>query len=332
MADSPYRRPGPFRVVGSSDQTAQRLLGPASRLVRYLRFRQFGPARTANFWMVRPGARKGDDDLGPVPDRTGQVEGRAVTASSRCVRDATVLQTYRPLLHLLDQPPHTSYVRYAHAPYLPIRMPGQDRTQYFSKTQIPLNEVSGLGLQLGAQFFELLVASVLVDSFYSGADYGVTDCGIPSSDVGMGRDSGTSRDGDRTRSEEPVMVCSLHIHGGEDDEDEPEDDGGDDDDDDSDGHGDNDEPIPVAHASSSGCTPAPGRGKGLTDSFMSVMSKIARSRQKRPEKSHPPTNSMQKKKAKNAGWEQTGPTDGGPQDPILIPSYSGHIAGSIWCG
>ncbi|KAI5657160.1 hypothetical protein M9H77_25953 [Catharanthus roseus] len=33
--------------------------------------------------MVRPGAHRSDDDLGVVTDRTGRVEGRAVTASSR---------------------------------------------------------------------------------------------------------------------------------------------------------------------------------------------------------------------------------------------------------
>ncbi|KAI5650312.1 hypothetical protein M9H77_36317 [Catharanthus roseus] len=62
------------------------------------------------------------------------------------------------------------------------------------------------------------------------------------------------------------------------------------------------------------------------------MSMIAGSRQKRLEKSHPPTNPTQRKKANNDGWEQTGPADGVPQDPILVHSYSGHVAGSIWCG
>ncbi|KAI5672327.1 hypothetical protein M9H77_12691 [Catharanthus roseus] len=36
--------------------------------------------------MVRPSGRIGDDDLGPATDRTGRVEGRTVTASSRGVR------------------------------------------------------------------------------------------------------------------------------------------------------------------------------------------------------------------------------------------------------
>ncbi|KAI5666162.1 hypothetical protein M9H77_16015 [Catharanthus roseus] len=36
--------------------------------------------------MVRPSGRRGDDDLGLVTDRTGRVEGRTVTASTRGVR------------------------------------------------------------------------------------------------------------------------------------------------------------------------------------------------------------------------------------------------------
>ncbi|KAI5673533.1 hypothetical protein M9H77_13897 [Catharanthus roseus] len=149
--------------------------------------------------MVRPGARRDNDELCFVIDRTGRVEDRVVTASSHGVR----------------------------------------------RCQIP------------------------VDSSYSNADYGATDCGNPSFDTRLGRDSGTSGDGDRTQ---------------------------------------------------------------LTDSFISVMSKIAGSQQIIPEKSRPLTNPTQRKKAKNDGWEQIGPADGGPLDPVLIPSYCGYIAGSIWCG
>ncbi|KAI5673982.1 hypothetical protein M9H77_14346 [Catharanthus roseus] len=166
--------------------------------------------------------------------RTGRVEGRVVTASSRGVS-------------------------------------GRHSTSDISFTPAPFGP--GLYYDPGAPG-----ASIPVDSSYSGADYRATDCSNPSSDAGLGRDSGTSGDSDMTRSEEPVM----------DDEDEPEDDGGGDDD--GNGHNDDDEPVPVAHASSSGCRPASGKGKGLTGSFISVMSKITRSRQKRPEKPRPPTN------------------------------------------
>ncbi|KAI5668371.1 hypothetical protein M9H77_18224 [Catharanthus roseus] len=211
--------------------------------------------------MVRFGARRGDDDLGLVTDRTGRIESRAVTASSRGVRGrhstsdipstsapigpatripfrthppTTSHHPYTPVpydSYGYSHPPQTSYDPYAHAPSLPIRMPGLDPTQYFSKTQIPLNKV---------------------DSSYSGAEYGATARGNPSSDAGLGRES--------------------------------------------------------------------------------VMSKIAGSREKRPEKSRPPTNPMQKKKSKNDGWEQIGPADGGPQDPVLILLYSGHVVGNIWRG
>ncbi|KAI5653163.1 hypothetical protein M9H77_30350 [Catharanthus roseus] len=200
--------------------------------------------------MVRPGAR-GDDDLGAVTDRTGRIERRAVTASSRGVRrchstsdisstsvpialgmyydpgapgsstqppipftthppPTTSYHPYTPVPYDpygYSQPPQTSYDLYAHAPSLPIRMPGLDPTQHFSRTQIPLND-----------FFEQLAGSVPVDSSYSGAEYGAIARGISSSD-----------------------------------------------------------------------------------------------------KSRPPTNPTQRKKSKNDDWEQTGPADGGPQDPVIVP-------------
>ncbi|KAI5683115.1 hypothetical protein M9H77_04343 [Catharanthus roseus] len=192
--------------------------------------------------MVRLGVDRGDDDLSTVTDRTGRVEGRAVTGSSRGVRGR------------------------------------------HSTSDIP--STSALGLQLGAQFFEQLAGSVPVDSSYSGAEYGATALGNPSSDVGLGRDSGTFR------SEEAVRVGSLLIYSSEGNEDEREDDGGhddddddnddDDNDDDGDDDGDDHEPVPVVKAAFSGYKPAPGKEKGLTGSFMLVMSKIAGSRQKRP--------------------------------------------------
>ncbi|KAI5671861.1 hypothetical protein M9H77_12225 [Catharanthus roseus] len=230
--------------------------------------------------MVRLGAHS-DDDLGAVIDRTARVERRAVTASSRGMRgrhstldipstsapiapDITPIPftthpspttSYHPYTPVpydpygYSQPPQTSYDPYAHAPSLPIRMLGLDLTQHFSRTQIPLNDVSGPGLQLGAQFFEQLAGSVPVDSSYSGAEYGATPRGISSSDAGLGRDSGTSR------SEEAGRVGYLRIHSSEDNEDKREDD---DDYDNSDDDDDDHEPVPVVEASSSGHRPAPG--------------------------------------------------------------------------
>ncbi|KAI5649322.1 hypothetical protein M9H77_35327 [Catharanthus roseus] len=213
--------------------------------------------------MVRLGARRGDDDLDPVTDRTGRVEGTPGSStqppliSCRTHPPSTSHRPYMPIPYDhygSSQPPSTSYDPYAHIPTLPLR------------------------LQLGAQFFEQLMSSVSVELSYSAAEYEATDCGNPSSDARLGRDSSTSGDGDRTRSEEPDM---------------PEGDGHDDDDGDS--HGDKDEPIPVAPASSSNNLPAPGNGKGLTSSFMF----------------------SDEKKAKNDNWEHTGPADGGPLDQSL---------------
>ncbi|KAI5671276.1 hypothetical protein M9H77_11640 [Catharanthus roseus] len=232
-----------------------------------------------------------------MTDKTDWVECRAVTTSSRGVRErhstsdipstsapigpaipisfrtrspTTSHHPYTPVPYDpygYSQPPQTSYDPYAHAPSLLIRMPGLDPTQYFSKTQIPLNEVSGPDLQLGAQFFEQFAGSVPVNSSYSNAHYRATDCGNPSYDTGLGRDSGTSR------CEEAVKVGSLRMHSSENDEDEREDDGGHDND--GDGDGDDDEPVPVAQASSFGHRPAPARGilKSMSG-YMSVTSWI----------------------------------------------------------
>ncbi|KAI5658682.1 hypothetical protein M9H77_27475 [Catharanthus roseus] len=166
--------------------------------------------------MVRPEARRGDDDLGPVTDRTDRVEGRAVTTSSLGVRErhstsdipstsapigpsmyydrgAPRSSTRPPPIPFRTRPPTTS-----HHPYIPVPYPygysQPPQTSY--DPYILLNEVSGPRLQLGAQ----------------------------------------------------------------------------------------------------------------------------------SKKSRPRTNPTQRKKAKNDGWEQTGQDNGDPQDPVLVPSYSGHIA------
>ncbi|KAI5676101.1 hypothetical protein M9H77_07051 [Catharanthus roseus] len=52
--------------------------------------------------MVRPSDRRGDDDLDPLTDRTGRVQGCTITASSRGVRGrhstSDLLSTSTPLL------------------------------------------------------------------------------------------------------------------------------------------------------------------------------------------------------------------------------------------
>ncbi|KAI5647526.1 hypothetical protein M9H77_33531 [Catharanthus roseus] len=70
--------------------------------------------------------------------------------------------------------------------------------------------------------------------------------------------------------------------------------------------------------------------RGLTASFMSVMSKFAGSRNKRPEVARDvPAPTQKRKKVKASDWEQTKAAEGGPVDPELIPSYGGHVVDQI---
>ncbi|KAI5654382.1 hypothetical protein M9H77_31569 [Catharanthus roseus] len=154
--------------------------------------------------MVQTGARRDDDDLGPATDRTGRVEGRAVTASSRGVR-------------------------------------GRPSTSEILSTPVPLR--LGIYYDPGAQGSSTQPPPIPfktrppTTSHYLYTPYLMTI----------------------------IDILSHHLH-----------------------H--------MIHI---------------------------------PEKSCPPTNPTQRKNAKNDGWEQTGLIDGGPQDPVLVPSYSGHIAGGI---
>ncbi|KAI5676338.1 hypothetical protein M9H77_07288 [Catharanthus roseus] len=91
--------------------------------------------------------------------------------------------------------------------------------------------------------------------------------------------------------------------------------------------------VPVAPASGSDGRPRHGKGKGLTGSFMSVMSKIAGSLNKRLEVARDVLVPTQKrKKVKALDWEQTGEAEGGLVDPELIPPYGRYAAGPIWHG
>ncbi|KAI5683486.1 hypothetical protein M9H77_04714 [Catharanthus roseus] len=101
-------------------------------------------------------------------------------------------------------------------------------------------------------------------------------------------------------------------------------DGGDDDQDEGDDDGDEEQTVyvaPVAPASGSDGRPHHRKEKGLTGSFMSVMSKFARSRNKKSEVARDvPAPTQKRKKVKASDWEQTGAAEGGPVDPELIPS------------
>ncbi|KAI5666326.1 hypothetical protein M9H77_16179 [Catharanthus roseus] len=202
--------------------------------------------------MVRPSGSRGDDDLGPVTDRTGRVEGYTVAASSRGVRER------------------------------------------HSTSDLPVT------------------ATPLAPGFH----HGTGEAGV----VG----------------EEQERVQSLHIQGEADERGDDDGDGGDDDQDESDDDGDEEQTVyiaPMAPASGSDRHPRHGKGKGLTDSFMSVMSKIVGSRSKRPEvASNVPAPTQKMKKVKPSNWEQIGVAEGDPVDPELIPSHGGHVAGPIWRG
>ncbi|KAI5667574.1 hypothetical protein M9H77_17427 [Catharanthus roseus] len=171
--------------------------------------------------------RSGDDDLGPVTDRTGRVKGRTVIASSK-----------------------------------------------------------------GVEFFYQILGAAPQDSSCSIHGYSHAKYGISSSDPY----------GDMVVGDEQERVRSLHIQGDDDG------DGGDDDDDQDEDDNDGYEEqsvyfAPVALASGSDGYPLHGKGKGLTGNFMSVMSKIARSCNKRPEVARDVPAPTQKRKKGRGLWK-----------------------------
>ncbi|KAI5657631.1 hypothetical protein M9H77_26424 [Catharanthus roseus] len=286
--------------------------------------------------MVRPGACRGDDDLGPVTDKTGRVQGRTVTTSSRGLRGRhstsdrpstsisfaagfhydTVAPGSRPLHlshlphtpvpydvygspHPPSHPPSAVYDPYLHVPTIRPHIPYRSSAQEF------LNKFSGLARKLGADFFDHIMGRVPPNSSYSTHCYIATDFGISSSEPFVRRDSrDMGLEGDRGLGEEPDRVRSLYIRGNGDERVHDDDD---DDDDDGDDAEEEEKPVPFAPAapvSSSGIRPHHGKGKGLTGSFMLVMSKISESCNKRPDKARETPTSTQRKKVKSSDWEQ----------------------------
>ncbi|KAI5654856.1 hypothetical protein M9H77_32043 [Catharanthus roseus] len=140
-------------------------------------------------------------------------------------------------------------------------------------------------------------------------------------------------EGNRGLGEEHDRVHALHIEG---EADEGGDYGGDDDQDEGEDAGDEEQPMPVApvaHANGFDGRSRHEKGKGLTGSFISMMSKISGSRNKRTNVTREvPAPTQRRKKVKSSDWEQTSPGDGGPFDPELIRSYGGHVADPIWGG
>ncbi|KAI5659648.1 hypothetical protein M9H77_28441 [Catharanthus roseus] len=139
-----------------------------------------------------------------------------------------------------------------------------------------------------------MVGTAPQDSSYSTLDYTATTYGVSSSEPYIGRHS-TDRDfeGDRGLGEEYDRRVDDDGDGDDDD-----------DQDESEDVGDEKQPVPVAPASGSDGWPRHGKGKGLTGNFMSVMSKISGSRNKRPDVTRDvlaPT--QRRKKVKASDWE-----------------------------
>ncbi|KAI5656552.1 hypothetical protein M9H77_25345 [Catharanthus roseus] len=167
---------------------------------------------------------------------------------------------------------------------------------------------------------------------YSHADYGVS-----SSDHYVSGTADRVPEGDRVfREEQERRGDDGGGDGGDSEGGDSDGDGGDDDHNDGDDDGDEEQPVyvaPVAPASGSDGRPRQGKGKGLTGSLMSVMSKFAGSRNKRPDVVRDvPVPTQKRKKVKSSDWEQTKAAEGGPVNLELIPSYGGHVAGRIWRG
>ncbi|KAI5656937.1 hypothetical protein M9H77_25730 [Catharanthus roseus] len=213
--------------------------------------------------------------------------------------------------------PPSHHINTVYDPYLQAPTVVRPRIPYLSTFQEPILYDGSQARQIGD--------SVCSIHGYSHADYGVS-----SSDHYVPGPADRVSEGDRAFGLEQERVRTLHIQGESDergDDDggdgdggdreggDGDGDGGDDDHDDGDDDGDEEQPVyvaPVAPASGSNGCPRHGKGKDLTDSLMSVMSKFAGSRNKRP--------------------DVTEAAEGGPVDPELIPSYGGHVAGQIWRG
>ncbi|KAI5673548.1 hypothetical protein M9H77_13912 [Catharanthus roseus] len=246
--------------------------------------------------MVRPSGRRGDDDLGPVMDMTGRVEGCIVTASSRGVRGR----------HSTSDLPATP---------TPLASGFYHGTgELRSSTQPPA--FIGQSGQIGVEFFDQILGTAPQDSSCSTHGYSHTEYGVSSSVPYIPRPVYKVYEGDmgfefrglaRSKKEsDPYILRERRMREMMMME----------------------QPVPVAPvtpACGSDSRPYHGKGKGLTGSFMSMMNKIVGSRNKRPDvvlEVPPPT--QKRKKVKASYWEQTGPAEGGPVDPELIPSYGRH--------
>ncbi|KAI5653890.1 hypothetical protein M9H77_31077 [Catharanthus roseus] len=264
--------------------------------------------------MVRPSGRKGDADLGPVTDRTGRVEERPMTASSRGVRGqystSDILVTPTPLTPSFHhgtgeaesstQPlavpfrsrpplhPLQSHTAVPYEPYGSAHPPSHHTdTVYDPYLQAPTVEPilydGSQARQIGVEFFYQMLGATCQDSSCSTHGYFHANYGVPSSDHYV---PGPTDRGESDERGDDDGGDSGGGDGGDGEGGDCDGDGGDDDHNDSDDDGDEEQPVyvaPVAPASGSGGHPRRGKEKGLTGSLMSVMSKFVGSRNKRPD-------------------------------------------------
>ncbi|KAI5650316.1 hypothetical protein M9H77_36321 [Catharanthus roseus] len=237
--------------------------------------------------MVRLGGRRGDHDLGPVLDKTGRVEGRTVTASSRGLRGqhsySDIPSTPTPFatgMYYDTSAPGSS----AQPPHILIR----------SRPPIPSHHPHTPGSYdtYGFSHPPSQPAPALYDPYVHAPSVRPNILYRSKVQEPMNEFSGPERKLGAEFWDQ--IVGAVHtdssVH--------------DDDDDDSDEDGDEEEHVPVAPvgtASSSGGRP--------------------RSRNKRPDKVRDVPAPTQRKKAKSSDWALTGPAEGGPINPDLIASY-----------
>ncbi|KAI5658171.1 hypothetical protein M9H77_26964 [Catharanthus roseus] len=162
--------------------------------------------------MVRPSGRRGYAYLGPVTDRTGRVEVRPVTASSRgeagsSTKPPAVPFRSRPPLH-----PHLSHTPVPYEPYGSAHPPSHHTdTVYDPYLQAPT-------VMLGAAH---------QDSSCSTHGYSHTEYGVSSSDPYVPGPADRVFEGDRVFGEEQERVRSLHIQGKADERGDDDGNGGD---------------------------------------------------------------------------------------------------------
>ncbi|KAI5668659.1 hypothetical protein M9H77_18512 [Catharanthus roseus] len=235
----------------------------------------------------------------------------------------------RPPLH-----PHLSHTPVPYEPYGSAHPPSHHKDivydPYLQAPTVVRPRIPYRSAIQRVEFFDQMLGAAHQDSSCSTHGYSHAEYGVSSSDPYVPGPADRVSEGDRVFGEEQERVRSLHIQGeaeergdgdgdgGDSDGGDDDGDGGDDDHDDGDDDGDEEQPVyvaPVAPASGSDGRPCHGKGKGLIGSLMSVMSKFAGSRNKRPDvASDVPALTQKRKKVKPSDWEQTEAAERGPVD------------------